>query len=157
VPVSISSVTIGNTVTVAGTVTASLFNAQAELGENAPSQAVQIGGYNLADNKIYPFNVDSNGIQKVEARPLQSSSTSITTFTETTSSTVLAPDATRKGIVFYVSGEGSAFISLGSSATSTSEYSIVASQNDIANISGYTGEITGLVTGDAVLHITELS
>jgi len=157
VPVSISSVTIGNTVTVAGTITASLFNAQAELGENAPSQAVQIGGYNLADNKIYPFNVDSNGIQKVEARPLQSSSTSITTFTETTSSTVLAPDATRKGIVFYVSGAGSAFISLGSSETSTSEYSIVASENDIANISGYTGEITGLVTGDAVLHITELS
>jgi len=157
VPVSISSVTIGNTVTVAGTVTASLFNAQAELGENAPSQAVQIGGYNLANNKIYPFNVDSNGIQKVEARPLQSSSTSITTFTETTSSTVLAPDATRKGIVFYVSGEGSAFISLGSSATSTSEYTFVASENDIANISGYTGEITGLVTGDAVLHVTELA
>jgi hypothetical protein len=101
--------------------------------------------------------VDSNGIQKVEARPLQSSSTSITTFTETTSSTVLAPDATRKGIVFYVSGAGSAFISLGNVETSTTAYSIVVSENDVANIAGYTGDITGLVTGDAVLHITELS
>jgi hypothetical protein len=157
VEIATITVTPENPYQISGTVTASLFNAQAELGENAPSQAVQIGGYNLADNKIYPFNVDSNGIQKVEARPLQSSSTSITTFTETTSSTVLAPDATRKGIVFYVSGAGSAFISLGNVETSTTAYSIVVSENDVANIAGYTGDITGLVTGDAVLHITELS
>jgi hypothetical protein len=142
---------------ISGTVTAFISNAQAELGENAPSQAVQIAGYNLADNKIYPFNVDSDGIQRVEARPLQSSSASITTFTETTSSTVLAASATRKGIVFFVSGAGSAFISLGDVTTSTSAYSIVVSENDVANITGYTGDITGLVTGDAVLHVTSLS
>jgi hypothetical protein len=59
--------------------------------------------------------------------------------------------------VFYVSGEGSAFISLGDVETSTSAYSIVVSQNDVANITGYTGDITGLMTGDAVLHVTSLS
>ena len=147
----------GNQITTFGSGTVSISNSQAELGENAPSQAVQIGGYNLADNKIYPFNVDSDGIQKVEARPLQSSSASITTFTEITSSTILSASSARKGIVFYVSGEGSAFISLGGVATSTSDYSIVVSQNDVANITGYTGDITGLVTGDAVLHVTSLS
>jgi hypothetical protein len=40
-------------------------DAQVALGENAPPEAVQIGGYNLADNKLYPIAVDNNGVQSI--------------------------------------------------------------------------------------------
>lgn len=46
-------------------VSANIQNAQVALGENAPNEAVQIGGYNLADNKLYPIAVDSNGVQSI--------------------------------------------------------------------------------------------
>jgi len=52
-----SAVTIGGGVYLA--------EAQVVLGGNAPAEAVQIGGYNLADNKLYPIAVDNNGVQSV--------------------------------------------------------------------------------------------
>jgi hypothetical protein len=50
-------------VTIAGGIY--LSDAQVALGNNAPPEAVQIGGYNLADNKLYPIAVDDNGVQSV--------------------------------------------------------------------------------------------
>jgi hypothetical protein len=52
-----SAVTIGGGVYLA--------EAQVVLGANAPAEAVQVGGYNLADNKLYPIAVDNNGVQSV--------------------------------------------------------------------------------------------
>jgi len=53
----------GSPVTITGGVY--LSDAQVVLGGNAPAEAVQIGGYNLADNKLYPIAVDNNGVQSV--------------------------------------------------------------------------------------------
>jgi hypothetical protein len=53
----------GSSVTITGGVY--LSDAQVVLGGNAPAEAVQIGGYNLADNKLYPIAVDNNGVQSV--------------------------------------------------------------------------------------------
>lgn len=53
----------GGVVTASGSI--SILDAQVVLGENAPAEAVQVGGYNLADNKLYPIAVDGNGVQSV--------------------------------------------------------------------------------------------
>jgi hypothetical protein len=52
-----SAVTIGGGIYIA--------DAQVVLGGNAPSDAIQIGGYNVADNKLYPIAVDDNGVQSI--------------------------------------------------------------------------------------------
>ena len=85
------------------------------------------------------------------------SATTISTFTSATSADVLTASAGRKGAVFYSSGSGSSFLTLGTSATSSSAYSLIVSQNDIVTITGYTGKVTGLTTDSAVLHITSFS
>jgi len=54
---------VSGTVTVGGGVY--LTDAQVALGNNAPAEAVQVGGYNLADNKLYPIAVNSDGVQSV--------------------------------------------------------------------------------------------
>ncbi|NBW20326.1 MAG: hypothetical protein EBR82_71400, partial [Caulobacteraceae bacterium] len=54
---------VAGTVTVGGGVY--LTDAQVALGNNAPAEAVQVGGYNLADNKLYPIAVNSDGVQSV--------------------------------------------------------------------------------------------
>lgn len=86
-----------------------------------------------------------------------SSTASITTFTQTSSSTVLSASATRKGVILYSFNSGSSFVSLGDSATTTSNYSFVLGQNDIVSITGYNGIITGIVNGSANLRVTSLS
>lgn len=85
------------------------------------------------------------------------SATTISTFTSATSADVLTASTARKGAIFYTSGTGSSFLSLGTSTTSTSAYSLIVSQNDIATITGYTGKVTGFTTDSAVLHITSFS
>ena len=85
------------------------------------------------------------------------SAATVSTFTSATSAEILSSSTSRKGAIFYTSGSGSSFITIGTETTSTSNYSLIVSQNDIANITGYTGAITGLTTGSAVLHVTSLS
>jgi hypothetical protein len=85
------------------------------------------------------------------------SATTISTFTSATSADVLTASTARKGAIFYTSGSGSSFLSLGTSTTSTSAYSLIVSQSDIATITGYTGKVTGFTTDSAVLHITSFS
>jgi hypothetical protein len=57
----------------------------------------------------------------------------------------------------YSFNSGSSFVSLGDSATTTSNYSFVLGQNDIVSITGYNGIITGIVNGSANLRVTSLS
>jgi hypothetical protein len=85
------------------------------------------------------------------------SATTISTFTSATSADVLTASTARKGATFYSAGVGSAFLSLGTSTTSTNNYSLIVSQNDSATVTGYTGKVTGLTTGEAILHVTSFS
>jgi hypothetical protein len=60
-----------------------LSEAQVALGNNAPPEAVQIGGYNLADNKLYPIHVDQLGVQTIKGAVTASiSGTPSVTFTQ---------------------------------------------------------------------------
>jgi hypothetical protein len=43
-----------------------LSDAQVVIGGSAPPEAIQIGGYNLADNKLYPIHVDDLGVQTIK-------------------------------------------------------------------------------------------
>jgi len=59
----IATAVASSSVTITGGVY--LSDAQVVLGGSAPAEAVQIGGYNLTDNKLYPIAVDNNGVQSV--------------------------------------------------------------------------------------------
>jgi hypothetical protein len=70
-----SAVTIGGGIYIA--------DAQVVLGGNAPSEAIQIGGYNLADSKLYPIHVDELGVQTIKGAVTASiSGTPSVTFTQ---------------------------------------------------------------------------
>jgi hypothetical protein len=42
-----------------------LLDAQSVIGSSIPPEVIQIGGKNLADSKLYPISVDSNGVQSI--------------------------------------------------------------------------------------------
>lgn len=52
-----SAVTVGGGVYLA--------DAQSVIGSSIPPEVIQIGGKNLADSKLYPIAVDSNGVQSI--------------------------------------------------------------------------------------------
>jgi hypothetical protein len=52
-----SAVTVGGGVYLA--------DAQSVIGSSIPPEVIQIGGKNLADSKLYPISVDSNGVQSI--------------------------------------------------------------------------------------------
>ena len=110
---------------------------------------------NLADIDSLLTTLQADIADGIKIDP--ASTATVSTFTSSTSANVLSSSASRKGVIFYTSGSGSSFISLGTSTTSTDEYSIVVSTSDVATLTGYTGSVTGLTTGSAILHITTLS
>ena len=52
-----SAVTVGGGIYIA--------DAQSVIGSSIPPEVVQIGGKSLADSKLYPISVDSNGVQSI--------------------------------------------------------------------------------------------
>ena len=109
---------------------------------------------NLADIEALLTTIQADIADGIKIDP--ASTATVSTFTSATSAVILSSSTSRKGAIFYTSGSGSSFITIGTETTSTSNYSFIVSQNDIANITGYTGEITGLTTGSALLHVTSI-
>ena len=74
-----TSITIGNVVSVTGGLTNSelrasavtisggvyMSDAQAVIGSSIPPEVIQVGGKSIADSKLYPISVDSNGVQSI--------------------------------------------------------------------------------------------
>jgi hypothetical protein len=82
----------------------------------------------------------------------------VTAVASTTSSTsLLAANAQRKGFVIENSDANRLYVRLDSGTASSSAYSFSLAQNENAALSGYTGQITGIWAGDGSgsAHVTE--
>lgn len=124
---------------ISGTVTASILNSQSELGTAAPAQAVQIGGYNLADNNLYPIHVDDQGVQTIKGTVTASLSNTVTaTWKGAGGSSNAVP------VVFAQEGQaGGSIVSYDGSNTSLN-----------VNVKGSLPAISGTVTANAQGTIT---
>lgn len=85
-----------------------------------------------------------------------SGTSSVTSFTSTSSSQVLAANANRKGVVLYNQGAGTCFVLLGTGTASASNLSVGLGTSDTVTITGWTGAIQGIFLTAGTLSVTEL-
>jgi len=116
-----------------------LSDAQVVIGGSAPPEAIQIGGYNLADNKLYPIHVDDLGVQTIKGAVTASiSGTASVTFGTaviTGSTSILNFPATQPisissvtiGSLPAISGTVTANLSISSTAITSGSFSSLTS------------------------------
>jgi hypothetical protein len=87
-----------------------------------------------------------------------STSATPTTFSSTTYATISASNASRKGLTIFSEGSGLLYVTLGTSTTTTSLYTIRLAAGDYYEVPfGYTGLVGGLFGTAGTARVTEVS
>ena len=86
-----------------------------------------------------------------------SSTPTVSTFTSITSATVLAASASTKAVTIFNGSTATAYILLGAGTASSSNYSFYVVQGDLITITGYTGQINGILSASGTINITALT
>jgi len=152
VPISISSVTVGNSVTigslpaVSGTVTAQIGNISSIMGGGFADlfTIIDDGSFRVEVNTLPALPAGTNLIGTVTANTFAVQGTAVTTsnFTSTTASTVLANyNATREVLTIFNEGAGNLHIAPGATCT-TIAYQVRLSSGDYYEVPNHQTTIT---------------
>ena len=128
VPVSISSVTIGNSVTIG----------------SLPA----ISGTVTANAGTGTFVISDKGT---------TGEGTVTSFTSTSSAVLKASNSNRKLLTIFNEGSGTIFILLGSGTASTTNYSLRLLSGDYYELEKYTGEVNAIFGSAGTAKITEIT
>ena len=135
-PISIASVTIGNTVTIAGTVTAN------------PTGTQTIAGSVTANAGTGTFIISDKGA---------TGESTITTVTATSSFTLKAANTNRKLLTIYNQGAGTLNILYGAGTVTTANYSVKVFRGYYLAVDKYTGQVNGLFEKAGTARVTEIT
>ena len=168
VPISIASVTVGNSVTIgslpaiSGTVTANLaqgiISQSDDVGSSAPRLVAGVFDYNgtqFGDNKPFPIS----GTVTANTFALQGTAVTTSNFTSTTASTVLASfNATREVLTIFNEGAGNLHICAGATCT-TIAYQVRLSAGDYYEVPNHQTTIThsAVFATAGTARVTEVS
>jgi hypothetical protein len=128
VPISISSVTVGNSVTIG----------------SLPA----ISGTVTANAGTGTFVISDKGA---------TGEGTITSFTSTSSAVLKASNSNRKLLTVFNEGNGTIFILLGSGTASTTNYSLRLLSGDYYELEKYTGEVNAIFSAAGTAKITEIT
>jgi len=138
-------------------------------GGSVPYYGVQIGYYDSGAgeftiaNNSNRFPVDATGSVSITSGTTTSlvsttGGTGPTTFTSTSYGTIATSNSARLGCQIFSEGPGNLHITLGTSTTSTSSYTVRLSSGDYYEVpSNYTGLIGGIFATAGTARVTQLS
>jgi hypothetical protein len=98
----------------------------------------------------------TNGTVNVSKLPTSGSS-SLTSFTSSTSAQVLPSNSNRKIATIFNSTPNTLYLSLGTTETSSTNYSFALGEKELLNLSGITTAIQGIYVTSGTAKITELT
>jgi len=125
-------------------------------GTTVPTIANLYGGTD--GTNLRAVSVDTSGRVNINSNTSTSGGTGPTTFTSTSYGTIADSNTSRRGLTIFNEGAGNLHITLGTSTTSTSLYTVRLSSGDYYEVPfSYTGLIGGIFATAGTARVSQIS